>query len=101
MMENIFHLKIDCILKPILSKEKRKYETANEIPEKSISNWKKKLENAGNVDIHKLMTLHGCVNILMNVKFVLVNFKALKKFQCFRRDRFVGACNNCPSIKTC
>lgn len=53
-------------------KQQTKYKKVNQQSEK-------KLENTDNVGIHKLMTLHGCVNILMSVKFALANAKVLKK----------------------
>src|SRR5574344_1970022 len=50
----------------------RKFETAKEL--------NKSQSTIGKEDIHKLMIHHGCVNIFMNAKFVLVSVKVSKKF---------------------
>ena len=79
---------------------KRKYETANEI-QKSQSSIGKEIRKYrqrrySQIDDSPWMCKH-----FNECKICISKCQSFEEIPCFRRDRFVGACNNCPSIKTC
>lgn len=67
------------IIEENINKGLRKFETAKEL-NKSQSTIGKEIKTTENIDIHKQMMLHGNVNIIKTVKFVLEGVLILKKF---------------------
>ena len=61
----------------------------------------KKEKATENVDIHKQNTHLGNVNIIKTVKVCIGRCSDFEEVPCFRRDRFIGACNGCSEIKSC
>lgn len=79
----------------------RKFQIANSINKspstvaKEIKrNRKLKPRNSFNDNINRCIHLNYC-------KVCYNKCKDYKEEPCFRRDRFVGACNNCPSLSKC
>ena len=79
----------------------RKFQIANSINKspstvaKEIKrNRKLKPRNSFNDNINRCIHLNDC-------KVCYNKCKDYEEEPCFRRDRFVGACNNCPSLSKC
>lgn len=105
-MNNLYnnkHLSLDDRIKieEGIVKGLRKFQIANSINKspstvaKEIKrNRKLKPRNSFNDNINRCIHLNDC-------KVCYNKCKDYEEEPCFRRDRFVGACNNCPSLSKC
>ncbi len=97
------HLSLDdrIIIEKCIVDGFRKFETAKEINKspatvaKEISkNRKTRLRDSFNSDNNQCIYLKDCGVCNLKCRDYMEN-------KCYRRDRFVGACNNCSEIKRC
>ena len=97
------HLSLDdrIIIEQCIVDGSRKFETAKQIKKspstvaKEISkNRKTRLRYSFNSDSNQCIYLKECGVCNLKCRDYTEN-------KCYRRDRFVGACNNCPEIKRC
>lgn len=83
-----------------IEKGLRKFEIAKSI-NKSPSTITKEIKKNRKLKPRNLYnTTDKCVH-LKDCKVCISRCKDYEEQPCFRRDRFVGACNNCPNIKKC
>ena len=88
------------IIENNINKGLRKFETAKEL-NKSQSTIGKEIKNNrkrrySQIDNSPWMCTH-----FKECKTCTSRCKNFEEIPCFRRDRFIGACNNCPEIKKC
>ena len=83
-----------------IEKGLRKFEIAKSI-NKSPSTITKEIKKNRKLKPRNLYnTTDKCIH-LKDCKVCISRCKDYEEQPCFRRDRFVGACNNCPNIKKC
>jgi len=83
-----------------IEKGLRKFEIAKLI-NKSPSTITKEIKKNRKLKPRNLYnTTEKCIH-LKDCKVCISRCKDYEEQPCFRRDRFVGACNNCPNIKKC
>ncbi len=83
-----------------IEKGLRKFEIAKSI-NKSPSTITKEIKKNRKLKPRNLFnTTDKCIH-LKDCKVCISKCKDYQEQPCHRRDRFVGACNNCPNIKTC
>lgn len=83
-----------------IEKGLRKFEIAKSI-NKSPSTITKEIKRNRKLKPRNLYnTTDKCIH-LKDCKVCISRCKDYEEQPCFRRDRFVGACNNCPDIKKC
>ena len=97
------HLSLEdrIIIEKCISDGFRKFEISKEINKSPatvgkeiLKNRKTRARDSFNTNINQCIYIKDCG---------ICNFKCrdYKENNCYRRDRFVGACNNCPEIKKC
>lgn len=88
------------IIEEGIEKGLRKFEIAKSI-NKSPSTITKEIKKNRKLKPRNLYnTTDKCIH-LKDCKVCISRCKDYEEQPCFRRDRFVGACNNCPNIKKC
>ena len=83
-----------------INKELRKFETAKELNKAQSTIGKEIRKNRkrrySQIDDSPFMCNH-----FKECKICTSKCKDFEEIPCLRRDRFIGACNNCPEIKKC
>ena len=78
----------------------RKFETAKEL-NKSQSTIGKEIKNNRKRRHSQIDDSPWMCNHFKECKICTSKCKDFEEIPCFRRDRFIGACNNCPEITQC
>ena len=90
-----------CKIEECINKGFRKYQTANEL-NKSQSTILREIRNNRLLKPRKIFNENpfNCIH-LKDCKVCTGKCKYYETEKCNRRDKFIGACNNCPDIKKC
>ncbi len=88
------------IIENNINKGLRKFETAKEL-NKSQSTIGKEIKNNRKRRYSQIDDSPWMCNHFKECKTCASRCKDFEEIPCFRRDRFIGACNNCPEIKKC
>ena len=90
-----------CKIEECINKGFRKYQIANEL-NKSQSTILREIRNNRVFKPHKIFNENpfNCI-YLKDCKVCTGKCKYYETEKCNRRDKFIGACNNCPDIKRC
>ena len=103
MKNNGKHLTYDerCIIEECINKGYRKFQIANEI-DKSPSTILREIRKNRILKPRKFFNENpfNCM-YLKDCRVCTGKCKYFKTESCSRRDKFIGACNNCPEIKKC
>lgn len=83
-----------------IEKGLRKFEIAKSINKSPSTVTKEIKKNRKLKPRNSFNTTDKCIH-LKDCKVCISKCKDYQEQPCHRRDRFVGACNNCPNIKTC
>ena len=83
-----------------ISKRIRKFETAKEL-NKSQSTIGKEIKNNRKRRYYQITDSPWMCKHFSECKICTGKCRDFKEIPCFQRDRFIGACNGCPDIKTC
>ena len=89
-------------IEEMLNQRKRKYEIANELD-------KTQSTIAREINKHRVLKPHNIYNsdnnynckYFINCKVCTGKCKIFQPISCKDRDRNIGACNNCPKLKSC
>ena len=88
------------IIENNIGKGLRKFETAKEL-NKAQSTIGKEIRNNRKRKYSQLEDSPFMCNHFKECKVCTSKCKDFEEIPCLRRDRFIGACNNCPEIKKC
>ena len=88
------------IIENNIGKGLRKFETAKEL-NKAQSTIGKEIRNNRKRKYSQLEDSPFMCNHFKECKVCTSKCKDFEEILCLRRDRFIGACNNCPEIKKC
>ena len=88
------------IIENNIGKGLRKFETAKEL-NKAQSTIGKEIRNNRKRKYSQLENSPFMCNHFKECKVCTSKCKDFEEIPCLRRDRFIGACNNCPEIKKC
>lgn len=90
-----------CKIEEYINKGLRKYQIANEL-NKSQSTILREIRNNRVLKPRKIFNENpfNCIH-LKDCKVCTGKCKYYETEKCNRRDKFIGACNNCPDIKKC
>ena len=103
MKKLIKHLTYDerCKIEECINKGLRKFEIANEI-DKSTSTILREIRKNRILKPRKIFNENpfNCI-YLKDCRVCTGKCKYYKTESCSRRDKYIGACNNCPDIKKC
>lgn len=88
------------IIEENISKGIRKFQTANEI-NKSQSTIGKEIKKYRKRRYSKIDDSPWMCKHFNECKVCISKCLNFEEISCYRRDRFIGACNNCPDIKHC
>ena len=88
------------IIENNIGKGLRKFETAKEL-NKAQSTIGKEIRNNRKRKYSQLEDSPFMCNHFKEFKVCTSKCKDFEEIPCLRRDRFIGACNNCPEIKKC
>ncbi len=88
------------IIENNINKGLRKFETAKEL-NKSQSTIGKEIKNNRKRRYSQIDNSPWMCTYFKECKTCTSKCKNFEEIPCFRRNRFIGACNNCPEIKKC
>lgn len=102
MVEKGKHLSLEerKLIEENISKGLRKFETAKELG-RSQSTIGKEIKNNRKRRYSKVDDSPWACKHFNECKVCVSKCRNFEEIPCFRRDRFVGACNCCPEIKSC
>lgn len=90
------------IIEQMLNQRKRKFEIANEL-EKTQSTIAREINRHRFLKPHNIYKTNNMFNCryFNNCKVCTERCRIFQPISCKDRDRNIGACNNCPKLKTC
>ena len=88
------------IIEENINKGLRKFETAKEI-NKSQSTIGKEIKKNRKRRYSQVDDSPWMCKFFHECKVCISKCQSFEEIPCFRRDRFIGACNSCPDIRTC